>query len=129
MQPPENYYSAFPSDPTRPFHSFLYQLLLFDTHTNFTLAEVFRANAHLLSLEDAERRKTSFDTNSPLVKFLIGNLVQVYDSASDFNFCSINKLAPKWSEPRITHGEFSNSFLLCTTSGIPLKGLFHSRRL
>ena len=50
-----------------------------DTHTNFTLAEVFRANAHLLSLEDAERRKTSFDTNSPIVKFHIGNLVQVYD--------------------------------------------------
>ena len=100
-----------------------------DTHTNFTLAETFRANAHLLSLEDAERCKTSFDNNSPLTKFCIGNLVQVYDSASDFNYRSINKLAPKWSEPRIIHGEFSNSFLLCTTSGIPLRGLFHSRRL
>jgi hypothetical protein len=96
----------------------------FDTHTNFTLAEIFRANAHLLSLEDAERRKISFDT-----KFYIGNFVQVYDSASDFNYRSINKLAPKWSEPRIIHGEFSNFFLLCTISGIPLKGLFHSRRL
>ena len=102
---------------------------LLDTHTNFTLAEVFRANAHLLSLEDAERHKTSFDTNSPIVKFHIGDLVQVYDSVSDFNYRSINKLAPKWSEPRMIHGEFSNSFLLCTTSGIPLKGLFHSRRL
>jgi transposase InsO family protein len=100
-----------------------------DTHTNFTLAEIFRANAHLLSLEDAERRKISFDTHSPIVKFQIGNLVQVYDSVSDFNYRSINKLAPKWSEPRIIHGEFSNSFLLCTISGIPLKGLFHSRRL
>jgi transposase InsO family protein len=103
--------------------------LPFDTHTNFTLAETFRANAHLLSLEDAERRKTSFDSNSPVTEFYIGNLVQVYDSASDFNYRSINKLAPKWSEPRIIHGKFSNSFSLCTTAGIPLKGLFHSRRL
>jgi hypothetical protein len=100
-----------------------------DTHINFTLAESFRANAHLLSLEDAEHRKTSFDTNSPITKFHIGDLVQVYDSISDFNYCSINKLAPKWSEPRIIHGELSNSFLLCTLTGIPLKGPFHSRRL
>jgi transposase InsO family protein len=100
-----------------------------DTHINTTLSETFRANAHLLSLEDAERRKTSFDNNSPLTKFYIGNLVQVYDSASDFNYSAINKLAPKWSEPRIIYGEFTNSFSLCTTSGIPLKGLFHSRRL
>jgi transposase InsO family protein len=102
---------------------------LIDTHVNFTLTENFRANAHLLSLEDAERRKTSFDTNSPITKFHVGNLVQVYDSASDFNYRSVNKLAPKWSEPRIIYGEFSNSFVLCTVSGTPLKGLFHSRRL
>ena len=100
-----------------------------DTYINATLTENFRANAHLLSLEDAERRKTSFDTNSPLTKFYIGNLIQVYDSASDFNYSAINKLAPKWSEPRIIYGEFSNSFSLCNMSGIPLKGLFHSHRL
>ena len=100
-----------------------------DTHINTTLTETFRANAHLLSLEDAERRKSSFDKNSPLTQFFIGNLVQVYDSASDFNYSAINKLAPKWSEPRIIYGEYSNSFSLCTMSGIPFKGLFHSRRL
>ena len=100
-----------------------------DTHTNFILAEIFHTNAHLLSLEDAECHKISFDTNSPIIKFYIGNLVQVYDSASDFNYKSINKLTPKLSEPRIIHGEFSNSFLLCSTSGIPFKGLFHSQRL
>ena len=92
----------------------------FETHTNFTLTETFLVNAHLLSLEDAECHKASFNT---------GNLVQVYNSASDFNYHSINKLAPKWSEPRIIHGKFLNSFLLCTLSGIPLKGLFHSCRL
>ena len=96
-----------------------------DIYINTTLTENFRANAHLLSLEDAERRKTSFDTNSPLTKFYIGNLIQVYDSA----YSAINKLAPKWSKPRIIYSEFSNSFSLCTMSGIPLKGLFHSRRL
>jgi transposase InsO family protein len=117
----------FRPDSTTPLVPF--PTVLSDAHTNFTLAETFRANAHLLSLEDAERRKTSFDTNSPITKFCIGNLVQVYDSASDFNYRSINKLAPKWSEPRLIHGEFSNSFLLSNISGIPLKGLFHSRRL
>jgi transposase InsO family protein len=100
-----------------------------DTHINYTLSETFRANAHLLSLEDAERRRSTFDANSPITKFSVGNLVQVYDSASDFNHRAVNKLAPKWSEPRIISGEFSNSFLLCTMSGIQLKGLFHSRRL
>jgi transposase InsO family protein len=100
-----------------------------DTHINFTLSETFRANAHLLSLEDAERRKTTFDANSPITTFHTGDLVQVYDSASDFNYRAVNKLSPKWSEPRIIFGEFSNSFLLCTIAGTPLKGLFHSRRL
>ena len=38
---------------------------------------------------------------TPLTKFYIGNLVQVYDSASDFNYSAINKLALKWFEPRI----------------------------
>ncbi|PPQ91183.1 hypothetical protein CVT25_001042 [Psilocybe cyanescens] len=100
-----------------------------DTHINFTLAETFHADAHLLSLRDAERRKTSFDTHAPITTFKIGDLVQVYDSASDFNHKSINKLTPKWSKPRLIYGEFSNSFSLCTTTGIPLKGLFHSRRM
>jgi hypothetical protein len=100
-----------------------------DMHINFTLSETFRANAHLLSLEDAEHRKSMFDANSPITMFHIGNLVQVYDSASDFNYHAVNKLAPKWSEPRMIFCKFSNSFSLCTISGIPLKGLFHSCRL
>lgn len=102
---------------------------LFDAHINFTLAEVHRANAHLASLHDAERRKTSFDSNSPISTFKVGDLVQVYDSASDFNHLAINKLAPKWSEPRIIYAELSNSFSLCTLTGIPLKGITHSRRM
>ena len=118
---------SFRPDATTPLVPLPTQPL--DTHTNFTLTETFRANAHLLSLEDAERRKTSFDTNAPITKFNIGDLVQVYDSTSDFNFRAINKLTPKWAEPQIIHGEFNNSFLLCTIPGIPLKGLFHSRRL
>lgn len=100
-----------------------------DTHTNFTLAETFRSNAHLASLYEADRRKETFDSNSPITKFKIGDLIQVYDSASDFNFKSINKLTPKWSEPRIIFAEFSNSFSLCTLTGLPLKGITHSRRM
>ena len=94
-----------------------------------TLAEAHRVNAHLLSLEEAARRKLSFDSNSPISTFKIGDLVQVYDSASDFNHLSINKLAPKWSEPRIIYAESSNSFSLCSLTGIPFKGITHSRRM
>ncbi|PPQ91961.1 hypothetical protein CVT25_004435 [Psilocybe cyanescens] len=97
--------------------------------TNLAPKDAGKTDAHLLSLTDAERRKTSFDTHAPITTFKIGDLVQVYDSASDFNHKSINKLTPKWSEPRLIYGQFSNSFSLCTTTGIPLKGLFHSRRM
>jgi hypothetical protein len=100
-----------------------------DVHTNFTLAEMFCANAHLLSLQDAKRWKQSFDTNSPIVTFKTGDLVQVYDSTSDFNHRSINKLTPKWSQPLIISGKFSNSYSLCTLNGIPLKSITHSRRM
>ncbi|KAF8068831.1 hypothetical protein FPV67DRAFT_1780272 [Lyophyllum atratum] len=100
-----------------------------DVHTNFTLSEAFRFDAHLRALEDADRRKESFDKTSPITTFKIGDLVQVYDSASDFNHKSVNKIAPKWSKPRIIYAKSSNSFSLCTTSGIALKGLTHSRRM
>jgi len=100
-----------------------------NAHENFTLAETFRADTHLASLHDADQRKETFDNNSPITTFKIGDLVQVYDSASDFNHKSINKLMPKWSEPWIIYAEFTNSFSLCTLSGIPLKGVAHSRRM
>ncbi|KAG6913111.1 hypothetical protein DXG01_009581 [Tephrocybe rancida] len=89
----------------------------------------FRYDAHLRALEDAERRKTSFDNNSPITTFEIGDLIQVYDSASDYNHKSINKIAPKWSKPRLIYAKFSNSFSLSTLSGLPLKGITHSRRM
>ena len=59
----------------------------------------------------------------------IGDLVQVYDSKVDFNFATINKLAPQWLIPRLITGKYLNSFALSTLNGIPLSGLFHIRRL
>lgn len=104
---------------------------LFDAHINFTLAEAHWANAHLLSLEEAACHKLTFDSNSPISTFKVGNLVQVYDSASDFNYLAINKLklAPKWSEPHIIYAELSNSFSLCSLTGIPFKGIIHSHHM
>ena len=118
-----------PLQPNTPVPPISLPTSVSDIHVNTTLTENFCVNAHLLSLEDVNHRKTSFNKNTPLTTFSIGNLIQVYDSASDFNYSIINKLAPKWSEPRIIYGEFSNSFSLCTMSGIPLKGFFHSCRL
>lgn len=102
---------------------------ILNAHKNFTLAETFCADAHLASLHNADHRKDTFNNNSPITTFKIGDLVQVYDSASDFNHKSINKLMPKWSGPQTIYAEFSNSFSLCTLSGIPLKGVAHSRHI
>ena len=55
--------------------------------------------------------------------------MQVYDNKVDFNFATINKLAPRWSVPRLITGKYLNSFTLSTLHGIPLNGLFHTRRL
>ncbi|GLB35233.1 putative retrotransposable element Tf2 155 kDa protein type 1-like [Lyophyllum shimeji] len=66
-----------------------------DVQTNFTLSDNFHMDAHLRALQDAECCKESFDKTSLLTTFNNSNLVQVYDSASDFNHKAINKIALK----------------------------------
>ena len=100
-----------------------------DLDTHFTLADTFRYNTHLRSITEADRKKQIFDSNARVPDVKIGDLVQVYDSKADFNFATINKLAPRWSIPRIITGKYLNSYTLSTLNGIPLNGLFHIRRL
>ena len=100
-----------------------------DLDTHFTLANTLRYNTHLRSITEADRKKQIFDSNALVPNINIGDLVQVYDSKADFNFATINKLAPRWSIPRLITGKYLNSFALSTLNGIPLSGLFHIRRL
>jgi transposase InsO family protein len=100
-----------------------------DLDTHFTLSDSFRFNTHLRSITEAEQRKHIFDSQARVPNLKVGDLAQVYDSKSDFNYSTINKLAPRWSMPRIITGKYLNSFTLSTLQGIPLKGLFHIRRL
>ena len=100
-----------------------------DLDTHFTLADSFRYNTHLLSITEAQRRKNIFDSQARVPNLRIGDLTQVYDSKADFNYSTINKLAPRWSIPCLITGRYLNSFTLSTLQGIPLKGLFHIHRI
>lgn len=100
-----------------------------DLDTHFTLADTFRYNTHLRSITEAEHKKQLFDSKALVPHIKVGDLVQVYDSKADFNLATINKLAPRWSVPRIITGKYLNSFTLSTLNGTPLNGLFHIRRL
>jgi hypothetical protein len=102
-----------------------------DVDIHFALADSLRWNAHLLSLQQAERQKSSFDANAKIVEFHIGDVVQWYDSEADGNHKSVNKIAPRWSAPAQIYARFLNSFSLCDLNGVPLKNFshIHSRRL
>lgn len=100
-----------------------------DTQIHFTLVDSYRANAHQLQLEEADRRKGRFDEGVSFTEFDTGSLVQVYDSPADQNYRTINKLKPRWSPPLMVTGKYINSYLLCTLDGTALKGTFHARRL
>lgn len=100
-----------------------------DVDTHFTLADTFCYNTHLLSITEAEKCKHTYDSQARVPDLHIGDLVQVYDSKADYNHSTINKLAPRWSVPRIITGKYLNSFTLSTLQGTTIQGLFHTRRL
>ena len=78
---------------------------------------------------EADHKKQIFNSNACVPNVKVGDLVQVYDSKADFNFATINKLVLCWLIPHIITGKYLNSYTLSTLNGIPLKGLFHIRRL
>jgi transposase InsO family protein len=100
-----------------------------DLDTHFTLADSFRYTTHLRSIKEADRRKNIFDSKAQVPNIKTGDLVQFYDSKADYNYSTINKLAPRWSVPHLVTGEYLNSYTLSTLHGLPLSGLFHIRRL
>lgn len=98
-----------------------------DTH--FIMADSLRSNTHLRTLTEAAQCKDTHNTQARVPDFKISDMVQMYDSKADFNYVTIYKMVPCWSQPRLIIGKFLNSFRLSSTQGAPLKGLFHTRRL
>jgi hypothetical protein len=100
-----------------------------DLDNHFSLADSFHYNTHIRSLTESQCKKDIFDSKALVPDIKIGGLVQVYNNKADFNFATINKLAPRWSVPHLITGKYLNSFTLSTLQGIPLNGLFHIHRL
>lgn len=101
-----------------------------DTH--FIMADSLRSNTHLRTLTEAAQCKDTHTTPklaSLTSKSVTWSKCQMYDSKADFNYVTIYKMVPCWSQPRLIIGKFLNSFRLSSTQGAPLKGLFHTRRL
>jgi hypothetical protein len=89
----------------------------------------FWYTTHLRNIKEADRRKNMFDSKARVPDIQTGDLVQFYDSKADFNYSTINKLAPRWSVPHLITGKYLNSYTLSTLRGLPLSGLFHMHRL
>ena len=100
-----------------------------ETTMNFRLSEILRDNTHLRSLVEADQRAAAFNDRVHPVTFALSDLVQVYKSKMDQSFETINKIAPKWTGPRIITGKSLDSYTLCTLTGTELQGKFHARRL
>ena len=85
-------------------------------------------------VDHAYRRKKAFDhrvlSKAPKeVVFRAGQLVQVYHSDLDFTFKNEHKMEPRWSAPRRVTSRDRNSYKIETLEGLPIGGLFSSRRL
>ena len=85
-------------------------------------------------VDHAYRRKKAFDhrvlSKAPKeVIFRAGQLVQVYRSDLDFTFKNERKMEPRWSAPWRVTSRDRNSYKIETLEGLPIGGLFSSRRL
>jgi hypothetical protein len=93
-----------------------------------------RIDGYAAIVDHAVKRKAAFDKDvlhrAPrCILFRAGQLVQVYRSDLDFSFKSERKLEPKWSAPRRVVSRVQNSYRIATLEGLPIAGLFSSRRL
>ena len=80
------------------------------------------------------KRKNIFDTKlrqrAPRnIIFQPGDLVQVHATEWVQTFAAIKKLIPMWSIPHRVKTKLLNSYTLETLTGLPLAGIYNSRRL
>jgi hypothetical protein len=85
-------------------------------------------------MDHAIKRKAAFDARlgqraPKIVCFQPGDLVQVHATEWVHTFASIKKLIPMWSIPHRVVTRQLNSYTLETLDGLPLTGVYNSRRL
>ena len=105
-----------------------------DISIHFALAEQQRLDSYAAIVDHAVKRKAAFDTKlrerAPKnVVFQPGDLVQIHATEHVHTLSSIKKLIPMWSAPHRVVTKHRNSYTLETLSGLPLSGLYNSRRL
>jgi len=105
-----------------------------DVTTQMAYVAQQRLDGYAEAVAHALRRKRAFDKrvfaqNLGEVTFSKGQLVQIYRSDLDYTFKTERKLLPKWSIPQRIASRNLNSYVLETTKGDPIPGLFSARRL
>lgn len=105
-----------------------------DVAIHLALAEQQHLDGYSAIVDHAAKRKDKFDSKlkqrAPReVVWQKGDLVQVHASEWNRKLASLRKLIPMWSIPHRIAGRQLNSYTLETLDGLPLDGVFHSRRL
>jgi hypothetical protein len=101
---------------------------------HLALVEQQHLDGYAATIDHAARRKAIFDSNlrqrAPRnVIFQEGDLVQVHATEWVRTFTSIKKLIPMWSIPHRIKARQLSSYTLETLGGLPISGVFNSRRL
>jgi hypothetical protein len=103
-----------------------------DIHLAFV--EQQHLDGYTATVDHAIKRKATFDARlrqrtPKIVIFQPGDLVQVHATEWVHTFASIKKLIPMWSVPHRVITRQLNSYTLETLGGLPLEGIYNSRRL
>jgi hypothetical protein len=101
---------------------------------HLALVEQQHLDGYAAIIDHAIKRKNIFDAKlrqrAPRnVIFQPGDLVQVHATEWVRTFAAIKKLIPMWSIPHRVKTKQLNSYTLETLAGLPLAGVFNSRRL
>ncbi|KIM74692.1 hypothetical protein PILCRDRAFT_14247 [Piloderma croceum F 1598] len=104
----------------------------------YSLNELLLGLQHLggyaATVDHAVKRKAAFDARlrkrtPKVVVFQPGDLVQVHATEWVHTFAAIKKLIPMWSIPHSVVTRQLNSYTLEMLGGLPLAGVYNSRRL
>jgi hypothetical protein len=105
-----------------------------EVNIHLAFVEQQHLDGYAATLDHAIKRKAAFDARlrqrTPKnVVFQPGDLVQVHATQWVHTFASIKKLIPMWSIPHRVVTRQLNSYTLETLGGLPLAGVYNSRRL
>ena len=105
-----------------------------EINIHMALVEQQRLDGYSSTVDHAAKRKATFDAKlqnrAPrIVVFQPGDLVQVHETKWVRTFAAIKKLIPMWSIPHRIATRQVNSYTLETLAGLPLAGVYNSRRL